>query len=83
MSSTEVQYGYLLLERECSSGPYSVTAVCSKLFANMWDCITEASTSYNLRSNPNSVKIAYFQVMSNGAIVKSLHATCRLEEATL
>lgn len=72
------QYGYLLLNKESADETFAVVAVCNKLFANMWECMNEATLSLNQR--PASTKIGYFQIMSNGAIVKNLHATCRLQQ---
>lgn len=78
----EQQYGFLLLERENSGKAFQIRGICETLHVNMLKCVEEASMCY---ANNRNMKIGYFQILSNGQLVKALHsapANCRLEEMT-
>ncbi|GFQ66865.1 uncharacterized protein TNCT_326681 [Trichonephila clavata] len=70
----EPRYGFMYLKRASPSDAYVIHCFTDSLYDNMISCV-QAATSYSMDTTDSDckMKIAYFKILNNSAIVRELH----------
>ncbi|GFQ80926.1 uncharacterized protein TNCT_435211 [Trichonephila clavata] len=70
----EPRYSFMYLKRASPSDAYVIHCFTDSLYDNMISCV-QAATSYSMDTTDSDckMKIAYFKILNNSAIVRELH----------
>lgn len=71
----EATYGYCILKRASANEPFKIKQASNVFFSSILDCLASAKTTCFTDNDccDENVKIGYFKLLSDNAIVKYLH----------